>query len=452
MSTPTDRSDLPEERPEELPEHPPDEPPSGVDADAPQTADAESPEPPVPAGPDEVVRIPRDIWILVAAAFCVAIGYGIVAPVLPQYAASFGVGVQAASAIVSIFALARFVASPAGGELVDRLGERRVYMTGLLIVALSTGACALADSYVQLVTFRGLGGFGSAMFTVSASALMVRLAPPSIRGKSSSAMGSAFLIGNIAGPVLGGLTAELGYRVPFVIYAVMLLAATAVVAIFLKDADHRAVDAETGPRPVMRVGEALRIPAYRSVLTSGFANGWANMGVRVALIPLFAASIPALGVRWAGVALTVFALGNAAGLLTAGRMSDRYGRRPFIIGGYVVNALGTAALGLSHDVLPLLATSLVAGLGAGIANPAQQAAVADIIGRDRAGGKVLSGFQMMQDAGTISGPVIIGALVGMAASETTGYSIAFAVTGAIVLAGALAWLPVKDPSRSANRA
>ena len=111
-------------------------------------------------------RLPADIWVLVAAAFAVAIGYGLVAPVLPQFAQSFDVSVTAASVVVSAFAFFRLVFAPTGGFLVDRLGERSVYMTGLLIVAVSTLATGLAQSYVQLLIFRGLGGLGSTMFTI----------------------------------------------------------------------------------------------------------------------------------------------------------------------------------------------------------------------------------------------------------------------------------------------
>ena len=67
--------------------------------------------------------IPVEIWVLVAAAFLIALGFGIVAPVLPQFARSFDVGVMAASAIVSIFAFVRLVFAPAGGALISRFGE-----------------------------------------------------------------------------------------------------------------------------------------------------------------------------------------------------------------------------------------------------------------------------------------------------------------------------------------
>ena len=167
------------------------------------------------------VSVPRSIWVLVAAAFVIAIGYGLIAPVLPEFAQSFDVGVTAASVIVSAFAFFRLLFAPAGGSLVTRLGERPVYIAGLVIVALSTGASAFAQSYWQLLIFRSLGGIGSTMFTVSAMALLVRLAPPLIRGRVSSMYGSAFLIGGVIGPVVGGALGELLRAVRLVVRAVL---------------------------------------------------------------------------------------------------------------------------------------------------------------------------------------------------------------------------------------
>ena len=83
------------------------------------------------------VRLPAEIWVLIAAAFVIAVGFGLVAPVLPQYAREFGVGIAAASAIVSAFALMRLLFAPASGRLVQKLGERRVYLAGIVIVGRS---------------------------------------------------------------------------------------------------------------------------------------------------------------------------------------------------------------------------------------------------------------------------------------------------------------------------
>lgn len=377
--------------------------------------------------------IPGELRVLVAAAFVIAIGFGLVSPVLPAYARSFDVGVAAASFVVSIFAFFRLVFAPAGGALVSRLGERPVYLTGLLLVAASSLATAFAQSYVQLLIFRGLGGIGSTMFTVSAMALLVRLAPPTIRGRVSSAYASSFLIGGMLGPVLGGALAGFGLRLPFFAYSAALVIAALVVAVRLSGAQLR--PAATGPQsPPMRLGEALALPAYRACLASAFANGWCNFGVRVAVLPQFAVAVH--DDTWvAGVALALAALGTALTLQVAGRVADTVGRRPLVLVGLVVTALGFGLLGLSHDLVVLFVLSGVSGVGAGLLNPGQQATVADVIGAGRSGGTVLSTFQMAQDGGAILGPVIVGVV-----ADQAGFGWAFGLTALVSLLAIGPWL------------
>jgi MFS family permease len=388
--------------------------------------------------------IPGELKVLVASAFVIAVGFGLVSPVLPAYARSFDVGVAAASFVVSIFAFFRLVFAPAGGALVQRLGERSVYLTGLVVVAASSLATAFAQSYWQLLVFRGLGGIGSTMFTVSAMALLVRLAPPTIRGRVSSAYASSFLIGGMLGPVIGGALAGLGLRLPFVAYAAALVLAALVVAVRLTGAQLR--PATSGPpAPPMRLGEALALPAYRACLASAFANGWGNFGVRVAVLPQFAVAVH--DETWvAGVALAIAAAGTALTLQVAGRVADSTGRRPLVLVGLVVTAAGLGLLGLSHDLLVLLVLSAISGVGAGLVNPGQQAAVADVIGSERSGGTVLSTFQMAQDSGAILGPVLVGVV-----ADQAGYGWAFAVTGLVSLLAVGPWLLApetlaKDPA------
>ncbi|WP_344008228.1 MFS transporter [Nocardioides lentus] len=372
---------------------------------------------------------------MVASAFVIAIGFGIVAPVLPAYARSFDVGVAAASTVVSAFAFFRLLFAPAGGALVSRLGERPVYLTGLLVVAASSLATAFAQSYVQLLVLRGLGGIGSTMFTVSAMALLVRLAPPTIRGRVSGAYASSFLLGGMLGPVLGGALAGFGLRVPFVVYAVALVAAAGVVAVRLSSARLRPVtDPDVPPAPPMRVGEALADPAYRAALASAFANGWCNFGVRVAVLPQFAVAVH--DATWvAGVSLALAAAGTAAALQVAGRVADSVGRKPLVLVGLVVTAAGLGLIGLSGDLLVLLVLSALSGLGSGLLNPGQQATVADVIGNGRSGGTVLSTFQMAQDAGAILGPILVGVV-----ADRLGFGWAFGVTALVSLLAVLPWL------------
>ena len=395
--------------------------------------------------PEAKIRIPPQIWVLVGAAFVIAIGYGLVSPILPAYARSFDVGVAAASVIVSAFAFFRLIFAPAGGKLVGLLGERPVYMLGLLIVSASSIATAFAGSYAQLLIFRGMGGIGSTMFTISAMSLLVRLAPPAIRGKVSSAYGSAFLIGGMIGPVLGGFLAELGMRAPFIVYGIALIIAATVVGIGLRGVHMREAGESEPEREVMTIGEALRSPVYRAALAASVANGWTNFGVRTAVLPLLAAAV--LDEPWvAGAVLAVGAVGTAGTLQISGRLADSIGRRPLVISGLLIMAIAMSLLGMSHHASTgiglslLFGLSFVAGIGAGFVGPGQQAAVADVIGNDRNGGTVLSTFQMVQDGGAILGPIFIGFV-----ADHFGFQLAFLVTGLVCLLGLLAWIRTPEP-------
>ncbi|MGF6883683.1 multidrug resistance protein [Nocardia sp. GAS34] len=386
-------------------------------------------------------RLPVEIWVLIGAAFIIALGFGLVAPALPQYARSFGVGVAAASAIVSTFALMRLLFAPVSGRLVQRLGERSVYLVGLLVVALSTGACALAQSYWQLIVLRSLGGIGSTMFTVSSVGLVIRLSPPGQRGRVSGLWSTSFLIGSLLGPLLGGVLARFGLRMPFVIYAVALLVASAVVYWNLRGSHLTAPERAAAVR-VMTLREALSHGAYRAVLWSNFANGAAVYGVRMALVPLLVVEALHASPGVAGVALTMFAAGDISVMFAAGRLSDRLGRKPFLIVGTLVCAAGTTALGMSPSVLWLLALSFAAGIGSGMFTPAQQAVLADVIGPDARGGPVLAGFQMAADLGTVLGPVVVGAI-----AQRVSFGFALGVTGALLVLAAGGWAVAPETLR-----
>ncbi len=408
------------------------------------------PEPTTPASPEMPAtsqsRLPAEVWALVAVSFVIAIGFGIVAPALPTFARSFDVSITAVSVLISAFAFMRLAFAPASGRLVSRLGERPVYITGILLVGVSTVASGFAASYWQLLVFRSLGGIGSTMFTVSAIALLVRMTPPPLRGRSTGLWATSFLLGSVTGPLVGGGLIGLSLRAPFLVYGVALFVAALVGWLALRNSTlaDREQDSDIVP---LSVRAAVRNGAYRAALFSNFTNGWAVFGVRISLVPLFVTEVLRQQEGFAGVALSVFAAGNVAVLMIAGRIADTIGRRPPMIVGLLVAAGGTIWLGFTSGVPAFLAASLVSGLGSGMLTPPQSAAVADLIGVQGKGGPVLAAFQMAADIGAILGPLVAGVL-----ADQLSFSAAFGVTGAIAAIAALFWLraPETLPHRAAN--
>lgn len=377
--------------------------------------------------------LPSEVWLLVSANAVVALGYGVVAPVLPQYARHFGVSISAATFVITAFAVMRLVGAPPAGLLVQRLGERRIYITGLLIVALSTGACAFAQTYWQLLLFRSLGGLGSAMFTVSSLGLMIRISPPDARGRVAGLFSSAFLVGSVGGPVLGSLTAGLGLSAPFLIYGTALLVAAAVVFFSLR---HSPIGApEVSTEPAVSVRTVLRHPAYRAALFSNFATGWSAFGLRVALVPLFVVDVLGRGAGMAGLALATFAIGNVSAVIPSGYLSDRVGRRLLLIVGLGVSAVATVLVGFTTSLPVFLAAAYVTGAATGMFISPQQAAVADIVGSKARGGTAVATFQMMSDFGAILGSLAVGYI-----AQHLSFSMAFVISGVMLLAAAVGWV------------
>ncbi|MDV6011472.1 MFS transporter [Haloechinothrix sp. LS1_15] len=390
-------------------------------------------------------RLPREVWVLAAANLVIAAGFGIVAPAIPMFARSFDVSVTAASFVVSAFALARLVFAPLAGKGVSLLGERRIYLSGLLIVAVSTGAAAFAASYTQLVLFRSFGGIGSTMFTVSAIALLIRVTPAGLRGRASGLFGAGFLAGNVTGPLLGSGLITISLRAPFLFYAVLLLVATLLVWLLLRRSPLIA-DVEQQDAPAVRLTDALRDHAYRSALLANFSFGWIVFGVRISLIPLFIVEVLRQDEAFAGIAFAVFAAANLVMLMPAGRLADTVGRKPLVLIGLVASGAGTAWVGFTDSLTEFLIATVVAGLGSGTLQSPKQAAVADVVGSQGRGGPVLATFQMSADIGAILGPLAAGAI-----ADQLSYTTAFLVAGALSLVAALVWLPARETLPSAAK-
>lgn len=380
-------------------------------------------------------QIPRGIWVLLAANVVIALGYGLIAPALPSFARSFNVSFTAASAVVSAFAVMRLLFAPTAGRLITVFGERRIYLIGLLIVAVSTFATAFAHGYWQLLLFRGAGGVGSTMFTVSAMALLIRMAPGEIRGRVSGYFSAGFLIGNITGPLIGSALIGFGLRMPFVVYAIALLIAAAVVATQLRDQGGRPDPSVPAAAGVIGFRTAVRNITYRAILASNFTQGWASMGVRVAIVPLFITDGLGEGPAMAGVALAMFAVGNVVAIIVAGRFSDTVGRRPIILPGLAITAVATAGLGLSPNLVVALLLSMAAGAGSGLFAPTHQAALADVLGNRQQGGSALAAFGMSSDLGAVSGPIIVGFV-----ADRAGFTPAFVLTGVVAALACVMWL------------
>ncbi|GAA5078462.1 MFS family permease [Thermocatellispora tengchongensis] len=374
-------------------------------------------------------ELPREVRILTVVAFTVAVGFGIQSPAIPVFAGQFGVSSMAVGAVVSAFALMRLSSALPGGRLVNRFGERAILTTGMALLAATSVLAGLSWDYLPLLLFRGACGIGSALYSVSALSLLLRVTPPSHRGRAAGLFQGSFSLGTVTGPALGGGLLAISPRLPFFVYgaavAVAMAFATAALARARPAPDARAPapDAERVP-----VSHALRQQPYWTALTTIFSLGWAVFGVRVSVLPLFLLDVLGEEPTWIGVSLALGAVLQAVAMPTAGRSADLWGRKPSLILGEGL-VLASLIVAMSWQALPgYLAAFALMGVGTAFSSTGGAATVGDVA-RGR-GGTPVAAYQMSADLGMVAGPLVAGYL-----AESYSYQTALVVTAAVVLGG-----------------
>ena len=370
-------------------------------------------------------QLPREVSILSAVSFFVAVGFGLIIPAIPIFAASFGVNKTAIGLIISSFAIMRFSSGLISGKLVDRFGERAVLGFGLFMVSFFTFLTALSQSYGQLLTFRSLGGLGSSMFSVSAGSLLMRSVSDDVRARAQSLYNGGFLLGGITGPAFGGVLSAISLRAPFFVYSTTLAIAGTIALVFLSEKRlGKKVDAPTSQIGQTTLSQAFKLRPYQVALMLAFINNWILFGLRSSILPLFVTEKLNSTAAIAGLGLTIGALVQGVFMLRAGKYSDTKGRKAAFLFGSAFVLFGILMLAFTTNTALYFISMALFGLGGAYVGTAPGSVVGDIIkGR---GGQVIAAWQMAGDAGMIFGPVIVGLL-----TDIFSYQVAFLVSAGI---------------------
>ena len=374
-------------------------------------------------------------------AFCVAVGFGVLVPVLPVFARSFGVGNTEVGAVISAFALMRLISSPFCGWLIKIFSERIIMATGIFIVAISSGLAGISRSYLQLLALRGVGGIGSAMFTVSAFTLLLTSVEAGVRGRAAGFFQAGFLIGGITGPAVGGVLAAISLTAPFFFYAGTLVVAGTVGLLLLRR--RSAEPTETAESVSFRavVGDAR----YQAACVTNLAQGWTSFGVRSSLVPVLVVELLHRPASWTGIAFACAAVVQTIAVGPAGRFTDTVGRRPAMILGGTVAAVSIMAVPFAPNIWLLIVVLCVYGVASAFLGTAPAAAVGDAAGSRS--GTAVAVFSMCADIGAIIGPLVAGLL-----ADTLSYAAAFGAGAVLMLvAAALSWRMPRDQRLSPKR-
>lgn len=352
----------------------------------------------------EAFALSRDFSVIVLALIVVSLGFGLLSPLLPSFGERLGMTESELGAAYSLFPFAFVFALPPAGLMADKVGRKRMIMSGVLLFGVTTFAMVLITEPYQFALLRALEGVGAAMVTPAAFALTLDVVPEGKRGVAMGAEGTAQLLGGLAGPALGGTIAgEIDFYVPFYLAAFLSVACAFIVSFIHEPKMHRATDERISIMTMF--GAWVRNAAQNSALLPltirGFVMGIVQGLWALGLIYFWQYELD-MSLTEVGLALSLGMAVMAVGTIPFGMMSDKYGRKPFIITGGVLMAGGLAAMAFVTDIWQVYALVAFSEFGAAMSNPSVGAMLGDAM-NPKERGRVMGAYQTVQGIGNIVG-------------------------------------------------
>ena len=375
----------------------------------------------------------RSVATVIGLAFLILFGAGLVLPVLPLYARSFGVGYAQAGLLVASYSFARLVCDLAAGIVVDRWGERASGAMGLALTTVGAILTGLAPSFPLAIAFWALAGAGSAVVFAAMYSFLLKVVPKERMGRTLSFFYGAFNGGVIAGALLGGVIASrFGLASPLFIMAGMTFLATLLYSRFVRVERRLPQAAPVGTestrgafrllgRSVSRLARVARTPGFGMVMATNLAYLWMVAAIFDTLLPLFARDSLQMSTLGIGIVFSVALAAEFLVLYPAGSLSDRRGRRYVLLPSLAALAVTTIAVGWAESALGLGIVVALLGIASGFAGVPPAAMLADVIPEHQSGTGV-GIFRFSGDLGFTLGPLVAGFTAG-----ALGFPAAFAI-------------------------
>ncbi|KAB1192364.1 MFS transporter [Haloferax sp. MBLA0076] len=347
----------------------------------------------------------------------------IVIPLLPAYAATFGIGPVSLGLLFSLPIGSRAVFSLAFGSLSDRLGRRPFIVAGMVVGAVSVVGLGVADTVLELLALRALDGLGAAMRGPATGAYLGDYATDDNRAGVMGAYQTSGMAAAAIGPALGGALYGVGPAVPFLVLGGVTAVGAAVTVGFLPrvsdtagtenvDVADDAHSVDTALERIEQSVSVLRDPTVAALVVGGFVAALADGAFAPTLAPLLEQSVgggPAYtALVWSTLGATMLVV-----VPVGGALADDVGRKRSVVVGkalWVVVPVGI--LVASHRLAPL-SLFVLGGIGSGITAPALGALRYEVAPDGREG----TTLGLVSTAASVGGA--LGPLLGGVVTSTT---------------------------------
>jgi len=344
------------------------------------------------------------LWILFSVIVLDLIGFGIVIPILPFYAESYGANAAVLGLLLTSYAVMQFFFSPVWGKLSDRIGRKKVLLLTMGGSVFGLVILGLADSLTLLFVGRILSGIFGANISV-ATAYVTDVTTEENRARGMGLIGAAFGIGFILGPAIGGILSVYGYSVP-ILTAAGLGAVNVVYAIFRLGESHshsRSPQRKVGRRLLLRLPHVGKL----CLLNLFFTLGVTQLEAVFAFFMMDRFSYDAREVAYILVLMAFLMVVIQGGLIR--RLSQRFGEKNLLLWGAILLSLAFVWIPAMFRVSILLIPLMISSVGRGISQPSLLSLVSKFAPADLRG-SVMGMFQSSASLGRVFGPIVAGLL------------------------------------------
>ena len=348
-----------------------------------------------------------------AVVFLSLIGFGVVIPLLPFYATVFDATAWQVTLMFAVFAAGQFFGELIWGRLSDKIGRKPVILGTIVMAALGYVALAFAPNIWFAIAARAIAGvFSGNISTIQG--YIVDVTPQEKLAGRLGLIGSAFGIGFVVGPLLGGLMARpelgaAGFQPPLLTAAALCVAGAVGAAVFVRESRSPAAASARRPGPLQALAQTIGDPTLRRLMAGTFLS-FAGFSAMWSIFGLWGAEEYGWGPKMIGfvMALTGVAAATSQGLLS-GWAVRRIGERPTVLIGLTVTSAFLFLEALRPPVTLAIILMIVLVIGHTTSQPATSALISRAAPAGRQG-ETLGANNASSAAARVLGPVMAGFL------------------------------------------